>query len=222
MSFNDLIPNEISNFINFAGNILSAGGTLDPGLVSIQNVLSAPKWTRTNPITLSIRLGFYTRSNAFADVYLPMEELVSLSIIKIDKIPGQKSTYSVPGINLGNMDQASLTFMDKNEQEKRALNAFKSGNFSTQLIDVFIPGIIFIQNALVETSRPTFSKQKTESGWPLWGELELNIKSLTPATSDNFLRTELMTRKFFENPLGDINASQRLNYNTVRTETNTF
>ena len=59
-------------------------------------------------------------------------------------------------------------------------------NLTKRYISVFIPGIIYIPYGFLETVRPTFSRQITESGFPLWGEADITIHSMFPASQEMF------------------------------------
>ena len=51
-------------------------------------------------------------------------------------------------------------------------------------IGVRIPGIISIEHCMVESVIPTFSKEQTTKGLPLFCKIDMTVMSFGPATTD--------------------------------------
>jgi hypothetical protein len=146
------------------------------------------QWKNTSPIQISLTLNFYTDKSAWFDVWLPIVSLASLTTLSVitGKDGTPTSTYRTPGISMGNIKQATgskKTAADATEAEssKRRVKNPRDERSDSKLIDVLIPGVIALNDAIVESAVPTFSHQKTKSGAPLSGSIQLTIKSLLPA-----------------------------------------
>lgn len=172
-SFSEMFPT-ISGFLEKATSYLAgATGKMSEGILDLNNLFYVPRWTGTKPIRFTVKLPFYTISDAQIDVYEPMKKLMALSIISYDEKTKQ---FSVPGIFAGALKQTSYK---ANTQQKDFLQ-------SAKLVSIKIPGIIYMPLALIESAQPTFSKHLTENGFPLWGILDTTIMGLYPATDTMF------------------------------------
>jgi hypothetical protein len=171
-SWSDIVPG-----LNILGmfQMVSTGvsGGASEGILNMQNLFDAPRWEKTSPISFSASLGFYTVEDAYKDVYLPMKTLIGYSILSKRKIAGETKIVP-PGIYL---PSASAT------QEGTSAESL---NGSAKLISVKIPGIIFMELAMITSCSPTFSKHITDKGYPLWGTLELSITGLKQAFDSDF------------------------------------
>lgn len=198
------------------GKIGRYSSLLSGSAAQILNIFQVPTWDKTNPISLSIKPIFYTRRNSILDCLIPAWSLMSLTILKYD---ADTKSFRTPGVWLGNVGaamnrqaSAGVGFKvvtppaDQPGQEKDAggsgtaaepspsavlkagLEAFgKSSNF----IKVRVPGIISF-TGMLKSCRPTFSRQVTESGGPLWVMLDMKIEGAIPASSVE-LFSELLT-----------------------------
>lgn len=54
-------------------------------------------------------------------------------------------------------------------------------------VDLTIPGIIRLDRAIITKAIPTYSKEVTTQGVPLWCTLDVEIKGTRPATSQNIM-----------------------------------
>lgn len=166
----DLVPDFFKKVLNIMGTATSLGGSASEGFVNMMNKLDMPMWQSSPPVKVSVQLGFFTKTDSFADVYDPVTEIVGLSILSRD--PTNKNRFITPGINLANMNDFST---DSNTIKKKS-----------KLMSFEIPGVIYLPLAMVESARPTFSNEITESSYPLWATVDLNIIGAGPATTDMF------------------------------------
>ena len=147
-------------------------GNIGAFSVGVQNVMEAARWKKTNPFRFSVRIPLYTKTDPRTDVYAVYKALMGYTILKKNT---NSESYSVPGINLANI----ANYINSKETDKTQL-LLDSGRF----VSVDIPGVIYLQRAIIESIRPTISKEVTESGYPLWMLLEVTFVSLFPANTE--------------------------------------
>jgi len=152
-------------------------GTIGEGTLNFQNLSNVQRWQRTNPIKINLNLLLYTETNAKKEVYDKMMSIIGLTIPTQD--PNNPKRYMLPGLNLSTIKQTT-----KQGQEKDVVVLKDS-----KLISARIPGIVYLPLALVTKAIPTISKEETDSGYPLWATLNVEITGLYPAT-DDLLRAE--------------------------------
>lgn len=172
-SWADVIPS-LDLLEKFTTLTVASTGSVSKGLLNLTNMANAPRWQKTNPIQITATLGFYLVDNPLKNIYAPMKKLIGLSILSTT---GKKENTKIipPGLFL---PAASAAGGDASEG---------SAQFhSAKLIAVKIPGIIFLPAAMIVQAIPTYSKHITESGYPLWGTIELTITGLFPAFEEHF------------------------------------
>lgn len=175
-SMEDMIPSGIMSMVNLMKNVNRISGGASK---SFETLLALPLWQKTEPLTIVANLVFYTKDRgAFEDVWLPTMGLASQSIL-IDKGDGK---FSVPGISL-------KTYASMRKSGKNPKNHEKVNQEGTNLISLEIPGIVYLENAVLMHAKPTFSKQLTTGGYPLWGTLNIMIRSIYPANDKMFSQT---------------------------------
>ena len=65
---------------------------------------------------------------------------------------------------------------------------FKSLRTTSKLCSVYIPSIVYIPKAIVEVAQPTWSKQRTDQGYPIWSKVNVQFTGLVSAIAEeNFL-----------------------------------
>jgi hypothetical protein len=186
----------------FAG---ASGNTT--GLNDIFDLFKLKVWTATNPIEFTLNLAFHTKTNAWADVWLPTVSLASLCIISANyNKAGETTNYRTPGASMPNLAQIRASkkkansTQEKNDKEAKkkaqakkpddALKTDGSNNDgfknASKFLCINVPGIITLTDAFVEGGSVTWSKERTESGAPLWSNIQFTVKSTMPAT-DNVL-----------------------------------
>ena len=168
-SFNDLVPS-IGNILDVFSNISTAGsGAIGSGLLGLKNMMSVQRWQNTKPARVNVKLHFYTKTNPATDVALEMQDLINLFILT-KNISGVG--YDVPGISLKTM--------------KVAMSGTENFDIEGKFCAIKIPGMIFLAACMVTQCLPTFSNERTESGYPLWGILDIEFSGLYPATPDTY------------------------------------
>jgi hypothetical protein len=171
-SWSDMVPGlEILTTIQSV--MVELGGTVSGGILNLQNMIDSPRWQKTLPLEFTVSLGFYLIDNALENIYKPMKRLIGLSILSRN----EKGGIVPPGIF---MPAAAAVNKKPNQTVAEKLSN------SAKLIAVKIPGIITMPLAIIKSCTPVFSKHITETGFPLWGTLELNITGLYPAFAEDF------------------------------------
>lgn len=177
-SWNEMLPPIIGETINLFSNWQSGlTGAIGSGMLDLKNKFDLPKWQSTDPIKISATLGFFTKTDSYKDVSLPVRQIIGLSILSKD--PSDSSMYQVPGISLNTMKEYSIQTANANKSP--TIESLKS-----KIVALEIPGVIYVPLAFVEMAMPTYSKQITESGLPLWCSLDCTFVSISPATTDAY------------------------------------
>lgn len=177
-SWNEMLP-KIGELINLATSATTGvTGTVDAGLLDLKNKFDLPKWQSTDPITVNVTLGFFTKTDPYYDVYLPVKQILGLSILSKD--PNEESLYRVPGISLNTMKEYTL------QSSSGGVGEITVDTLKAKLLAFEVPGVIYVPLAYVSQAFPTYSKQITESVIPLWCSLDCTFVSISPATTDAF------------------------------------
>lgn len=170
-SFGEVIPS-VNDFLNASTLAMTgAGGQVDAGLLKFKNLFDIKRWTKTDPIRLTVDIQLYTQTNPKEDVYRKAYQLMEYTMLTKDS-----TGYIVPGMSL-----ASLKDFQTNKEA-----GVQGTSSKAKLICLWIPGIIYLPRAIIEKVQPTFSREVTESGFPLWAELNLSIESVFPANTEFF------------------------------------
>ena len=176
-SFNEMVP-KIGEIIDLITSRFSAAtGEVGAELLELKNKFDLPKWQKTDPIKINVTLGFFTKTDSWSDVYKPTKDIIGLSILSKD--PSDNTNYIVPGISLNT--QKEYNIKNKGNNKNPSVNEIKA-----KIVALEIPGIIYIPLAYVEMALPTYSKQQTESGYPLWCTLDCQFVSVSPATTEMY------------------------------------
>ena len=178
----------LADLVSMVTNVNTLGGQITQGNMNLENLMDAPRWKKTDPLKINLELTAFSETYAEWDVYNKIMELVNYSIPWFKSLNPASNTMTLPGINLNTTGE-----YQSRSALKRALIAKGKGAANLQflknhssLIALEIPGVIYLESALVKAAIPTFSKEMTKSEWPLWGKLAIEIWSLSPATSKMF------------------------------------
>jgi len=174
----ELVPSTLMNIFTLMRNLGTLGGRGGAGIVNLQNRLDLPRWQKTDPPKVQMKLGFFTKENPEEDVLNPVIDLVGSSILTYER---STNSYILPGVSLATSVSGPTSGIGG-----RAANA--------KLISMEIPGLIYIPLGLVERAIPTWSKEITESAIPLWCQLDLTIMGLMPATTEIYTGARDITR----------------------------
>lgn len=191
----DLVPGIASKLQTLKSVMNAASGTSS----EFFNLFKLQVWQETNPVQMTFKLVFHTKTDAWADVWVPAMSLASLSVLK--KIgTGEGGIFRTPGVSLANFAKikaaqlATKNVKDeaKGKKAEDALNkelenkdGFENGN----MVGVHIPGLIRFEDGFVPKCNLTFSKESTKMGAPLWAEIELQVQTTLPAY-DQILTSE--------------------------------
>lgn len=166
---------EVGDIVDYIVKLGQVGqGTLSGIDLYVQNIMNAKRWKSTSPLRFSIKVLLVTETDPKKDVWDKYIKLAGSSILRVD----EAGSYHTPGINLSNLAGYRAAGNQKDAQAKKN-ELLNTGEF----ISVEIPNIIYLERALLESVKPIISKEKTQSGYPLWISLELTIESLFPANT---------------------------------------
>ena len=171
---------DVLNLFSRGGGSRSQGGTLT-------DFLDVPLWDKTQPLSLELKFQLFTETDPYLDVIRPAIGLSSLNMLspfgttENGTVSGA-GLFAVPGISFASIKDAFKV-------EKGALSAGSgTANLTkeSKLISIEIPGILYLNYAFIEVANPVFSSEITASGFPLWCDLNLTIKSIRPANTNMF------------------------------------
>lgn len=201
-------PNLLTQILDF---IKKAGDFVGESNPYLESAMGTPIYDKTDPLKLNLELLFYTKTNPLYDVILPIFDLCSsplpirmndvymlnpfVNVLNITKSLNAlfKATASrARGKGLTKAEKKAESGAIDNilgwakEKTGKAVGSFKTSKDKDVIrsVDVLIPGVIFVPNAFIMRAVPIFSKETTVSGYPLWGRVNLEIRSLTPADAN--------------------------------------
>lgn len=171
-------------------------------------------WAETEPFKMAIRGVLETKTSSYFDSYLPALMLYNQTVISVVTNKSGVSSLFVPGINLkdvqyikemrandkkngpgaSNTNSQNTTKPSDDKQQDQIINTIKSGSnkvlkrFEIVTKDVNGKDIRFlsISPCFIQAAKPTWSKEQTTVGLPLWCELELQIQSVYSASDTMF------------------------------------
>lgn len=192
-SMADLIPGSIMNLINLMDKFSRSGGTAGTWTTDVKQL---PLWERTEPLKLTTKLLFYTKTDPEADVWQPMQDIAKNPILRIT--PG--GGYKTPGISFATYGKVKKAAKQKSQNRTSSISAAgKPLDLGINYVSLEIPGIVYLPVALVTSAKPTYSKEITESAYPLWGSLDVEIRSILPANNKMLEDSSIVaqTERFF-------------------------
>lgn len=122
-------------------------------------------WQKTDPLQVSITLGFNMKTNAYDDVVRPTKALVKLPLPD-DGAAGDNGLGLIPP------GPSILEAFGENNQTQSGKNIHCRIGF------VRLPGII------VTGAEPTFSKETDQNGYPIYAKVRLDIRTVFTATTN--------------------------------------
>jgi hypothetical protein len=186
---------------DMVNNMAAAAGTIRNEFITFKNMFDLPRWTKTDPIKFTTKLSFYTKTDPKKDVFDKMKYIMSLSILT----KNSNQTFTVPGIgarNIGDMlsqgkdAEVNSLYKAAQKSENQYGTAKETFDYKSKIISLEIPGVIYLNYAFITTCQPIISKQKTEKGYPLWGEMNITFSGLFPASDQIFSNTEIAVTQF--------------------------
>lgn len=191
----DMIPGAVRGIFDLMRNLGRVGGTASK---NFEALLALPLWQKTEPVKMVLKLIFYTKDDPENDVVNPMRGLFSQAILQ-DK---GKNKFSVPGLSMRSYGIIKRTNKSKGLEPGKVQKIRESIN----LISLEIPGVIYLPFAIILSAKPSYSKQLTTAGLPLWGMLDIEVRSIYPANDKMFETTISKGTKI--NLLSEVLAAQ--------------
>jgi hypothetical protein len=209
-SIEEMLPSSVQSLASTFSKLQRVTGGVNAGFT---NLFGFQVWDKTAPVELNLEFMFNTVKSGWLDVWAPMASLCGQAILSIDVTATttqgddgsevltfkEANTYRTPGVSLPNLgffqrakdrqDKAKGDGASKSKTNGSSKNLPVDPNKpppNTKVVSIEIPGLVFLETALIKSAKPTFSKEITESGAPLWGKLDLSIQSVTPA-NDNLI-----------------------------------
>jgi len=123
--------------------------------------------------------------------------LASLASIRIigEEVIGDKLkvSFKVPGINLTNVGSSLRQFTQadveasksgNSEELRKKLDSLNDKVFGDSgVVKIIIPGIIHLDQALIQSVNVTFSNNVTEDFLPVWAKVSMEVQSFFSARS---------------------------------------
>lgn len=189
-SFSDLCGT-ISNLVDLANTVQTTGGTVSQSGLMLRSIIDSYRWSKTNPIKINLDMFFYTKTDPKIDVVQKVNTLLALHLLR----HAPDGRVLVPGINaamIAKIEKQIKSIESEKDQAKKeqlANDTYKQVELtSSTFFSVTIPGIVYIDNAFMFAVKPTYSKQVTTKGYPLWASVNVDICGIAPAFVENFKR----------------------------------
>lgn len=214
---------ELSPLLDMAGQVatkISGGrGRMGGKILGAVNLLDAPRWNKTDPLKFSVKVGFYTQEDPKKDVFDKFVFLSSLAMLSKSTagdfiLPGISAQHLSAMLNAGfNSSAKSLYYQEQINATYQWNRKIKAEDYKdhAKIIAVEIPGVVYLDMAMLMSCNPTFSKQKTESGFPLWCNMDITIGGLFPA-SDKIFDDVAVAVKQSKKPIGGSEETYYGNY----------
>lgn len=189
-SFSDLCGT-ISNLVDLANTVSTTSGAVSQSGLMLRSIIDAQRWSKTNPIKINLDMFFYTKDNARENVVEKVNILLGLHLLRHD--PKNNNRILVPGINAGMIAsiekeikaiEAETNIVKKEQLANKTYEQVK--NLPSTFFAVTIPGVVHINNAFMFAVKPTYSKQVTKEGFPLWASVNVDICGIAPAFVEDF------------------------------------
>ena len=196
----DLVPgmNELVNMITTAKGAINS--EISSAMGWVKNALDAPIWNKTEPVKLALDLNFFVQTSGYGDVWRPTMLLQSMCVLSKKR----NGALATPGFNqrtIGKLEE-SVKESDVKKLQKNAAEAdSKSRDLSlveksfpsdypvlSKLCSIYVPGIVYIPIAFIESIQVLWSKQLTDRGYPIWSKVNCQFTGASASVfEDNFL-----------------------------------
>jgi len=204
------------SIIGFFDKLSAANGAFSQINSRASDSLKVQVWKETEPFKMNFKFSLQTKTNPFVDVYLPAILLCSQTILSpisgstdYLRTPGvnsrkiEKSIVPDAKSKAVTFDKNTLTPKERNASSKvldtfailvRKIDSTASSKMEVSdteyrtdesTLTSYNP-LMSMDYAFIETAKPTWSKERTESGIPLWCELELTVQSVFSANDSMF------------------------------------
>ena len=198
-SFGELLPGGVNELIQVVTTASTTGGTVSKGVQYMQSVIDLKRWVKTNPIALDFTLKFYVQNDPEKDVFDPVNFFQALSVLSYDN---SSDMYSTPGPNLSTLKEMSSAINNSGAKKlkfsDKPVTDTKKYPKKNKMFSLWIPGVVYIPIAFIESVRPTYSPHTVygtdmSTEYPLWVELQLRVSGVTPANDTMFLKSNVIT-----------------------------
>ena len=167
-TFGEEFPNVV-HYLDIGTQFMAGGmGEIGKGWLGFTNLFDIKRWSKTDPVNITVDLQLWTKTDSKKDVHD-----AALSIMEYTMLTLEDGMFILPGMSL-----ASLPDFQGND--------YSGTSSKAKLVSLWIPGIVYIPQAMIVKSTPVFSKEITEAGFPLWAELNMHIESIFPANTEFF------------------------------------
>jgi hypothetical protein len=122
------------------------------------------QWKGTDPLSLSMTIGLYMKTNALKDVVRPAKELMKLPLPYEDE--GSVGLVA-PGPSI-------LQAFGEDEE-----NGTKTAG---KRIRIRV-GFVNLRNVIVKQAEPIFSNECDSNGYPIWAKIKLDVTTIFTATA---------------------------------------
>jgi len=184
-----------SSFSPFLGALFSSPSTKTAKIISSLGAIIARKfgeergvstqlkqfgiqtWDSTDPISLNLTFSFFRGLRGLYDakkeVYDPIMTLCELPLPSLGVLD---SVLTAPGPTGAEAVEEVASLLS--EEAKAALSDL------TNYYSIRIGNIISISGIVILKAEPTFTSECDERGYPIWGQINLDINSIETATVD--------------------------------------
>jgi len=156
--FQDLISGGAPDAINVLGSVMRDVAGF--GFSGQFKQFGFQVWKKTEPLVASITIALNMKTNAYDDVVAPALALVKLPL----PTEGERAGNLIP-------------------PGPSVLEAFGDNSGSRGRRMTVRLGFVTLQNVIVDSAEPTFSKECDQNGYPIWGKVVLNIRTIFTATT---------------------------------------
>lgn len=185
-----LLPSSFQRITELMGLLKTSSGATSRS-PNILDVLDVPIWESTEPAKFDVKLQFFLDTNAYNDVVRPAIGLVALSMLSPrDLTQVEQTSFLLPGINFSNLGKVLKgldTKKTRSEQKTKTLELEWQSPEMAKIVSVEIPGVLYLPAAIIEKASITVSKDISESGFPIWSDVQLSITGLRSANTDMFV-----------------------------------
>lgn len=222
---------------------LNTVGVISNNITSASTeMMKVQVWKETEPFKMNFKFSLQTKTDPFYDVYLPAILLCSQTILS-PVTGGEKTTaLRTPGVNKNKIGttpiekktekQPTLTSAERNasskildtfsilvrqidgiEQEQKYIKSDTEYRSEESLLSNY-NSLISLDYAFIESAKPTWSKERTTSGIPLWCELELTVQSVFSANDSmlGYIYPESTSFSSVAGAIGRAGLSNAVNY----------
>lgn len=128
-------------------------------------------WQNTAPIQMNLNFSFHVGIagiyNAYTEVYNPIIELCKLPLPRLGSGIGEVKTLIPPGPTVLNAFLGSPTL---------------AGINLGQMLSIQVGSMFFFNSIIVTRSEPTFADEYDANGYPIYGKIQLDVRTVMSAT----------------------------------------